>query len=153
MDLVLWNILPGVSLGAPLGPSGVAVIQNGPRRGFRRAFLAGLGVTLAGAASMLVVFLGESSLPSLEPVIVGVWLLGACAPAYLGLKSVLEARRAIDLETSVPVTGRNPVLVGYLVNVPNPIAVVWWVCLVLCSPEARPRVPVLPPWRSARPLW
>ena len=62
MDLVLRNILLGISLAAPIGPSGVAVIQNGLRRGFRRAFLTGLGVTLADATYLLVVFFGISSL-------------------------------------------------------------------------------------------
>ena len=58
MDLVLRNILLGISLAAPIGPSGVAVIQNG----LRRAFLTGLGVTLADATYLLVVFFGISSL-------------------------------------------------------------------------------------------
>ncbi len=39
----------------------------------------------------------------------------------------MEARREIGLEGSMPVTALNPLLVGYLVNVSNPIAVVWWV--------------------------
>lgn len=47
MNELLGNILPGLSLAAPIGPSGLAVIQNGLRHGFWRAFLTGLGVTLA----------------------------------------------------------------------------------------------------------
>ena len=39
MDLVVRNILLGISLAAPIGPSGVAVIQNGLGRGFRRGRL------------------------------------------------------------------------------------------------------------------
>ena len=53
MDLVLRNILLGTSRAAPIGPSVVAVIQNGLRRGFRRAFLTGLGVTLAAGLVLL----------------------------------------------------------------------------------------------------
>jgi L-lysine exporter family protein LysE/ArgO len=127
MDMVLRNVLLGISLAAPIGPAGVAVIQNGLRQGFRRAFLTGLGVTLADATYLLVVFFGVSSLMADRPVRLGIWLLGAGALGYLGLRSVLDARREIGLERSMPVTARNPLLVGYLVNVSNPVAVVWWV--------------------------
>ena len=53
MDLVVRNVLLGISLAAPIGPSGVAVIQNGLGRGFRRGFLTGLGVTLAAGLVLL----------------------------------------------------------------------------------------------------
>lgn len=126
MNLLLRNILLGISLAAPIGPSGVAVIQNGLRQGFRRAFLTGLGVTLADATYLLIVFFGVSSILTYRPVRLSIWLLGAGALGYLGLRSLLEARRDAVLEGSIPASARSPLLVGYLVNVSNPIAVIWW---------------------------
>lgn len=46
---------------------------------------------------------------------------------YLGTQSVREAKRKIDFDKMQVSTARNPVLVGYFVNISNPIAIVWWV--------------------------
>ena len=54
MNEIVRNILLGLSLAAPLGPSSVAVIQNGLKWGFRRAFLTGTGVTLADTTYLVV---------------------------------------------------------------------------------------------------
>lgn len=126
MPEIVRNILLGISLAAPLGPSSVAVIQNGLQQGFLRAFLTGLGVTFADATYLLVVFFGLSSFVSLPVVKVVIWTLGACVLLYLGAQSITGANRTVDFnQTKIPVA-RNPVSVGYLVNISNPLAVVWW---------------------------
>ncbi len=127
MSNIVRNIILGISLAAPLGPSGVAVIQNGLRQGFLRAFLTGVGVTMADATYLLVVYFGLSSFMSIPMVKVVIWALGAVVLVYLGCQSIREAVRGIDLEKSTASTSRSPLLVGYLVNISNPVAVVWWV--------------------------
>ena len=121
------NILLGVSLAAPIGPSSVAIIQNGLRRGFPRAFLTGVGVTMADATYLIIVFFGLSSFISLPVVKFLIWILGAFVLMYLGTQSVREAKRKIDFDKIQVSTARNPVLVGYFVNISYPIAIVWWV--------------------------
>jgi threonine/homoserine/homoserine lactone efflux protein len=123
---ILHNILLGISLAAPLGPCGVAVIQNGLRHGFARAFVTGVGVTMADATFLLVVFFGLSHF--LESTIVKVTILcfGAVVLVYFGYRSIRGARSPFDLEGEYVATARNPFLVGYLVNASNPISVVWW---------------------------
>jgi threonine/homoserine/homoserine lactone efflux protein len=124
-DLVR-NVLLGISLAAPIGPSGVAVIQNGLRRGFLRAFITGVGVTMADATYLLLVYFGLSNAISIPLIKILIWILGALVLFYLGAQSLQEAVHSVDLnKTMVPAT-RNPLLVGYLVNISNPIAVVWW---------------------------
>ena len=118
-------MLLGISLAAPIGPSGVAVIQNGLRRGFLRAFITGVGVTMADATYLLLVYFGLSSFISMPMIKILIWTLGALVLLYLGTQSLREAVKNMDLGTMVP-TSRNPLLVGYLVNISNPIAVVWW---------------------------
>jgi threonine/homoserine/homoserine lactone efflux protein len=60
MNEIVRNIFLGLSLAAPLGPSSVAVIQNGLKWGFQRALMTGIGVTLADTTYLLVVFFGLS---------------------------------------------------------------------------------------------
>ena len=126
MNTVFRNIALGISLAAPIGPSGVAIIQNGLRQGFLRAFLTGLGVTMADATYLLVVFFGLSKFLEIMVIKVSIWFLGALALLYFGYRSIRDAMSRIDLEGTVVVTARSPLLVGYIVNVSNPIAVVWW---------------------------
>jgi len=127
MNDILRNILLGISIAAPIGPASLAVIQNGLRRGFLRAFLTGLGITMADATILLVIFFGLSGFVHLLLFRVLIWTLGTIVLLYLGIQSIRESLGKIDLErTTVPTTG-NPLWVGYLVNISNPLAIVWWV--------------------------
>ncbi|MEW5872694.1 MAG: LysE family translocator [Chloroflexota bacterium] len=131
MNNILGNILLGISLAAPLGPCGVAIIQTGLKFGFLRAFLTGLGITLADTTYLLIVYFGLAGLISIPLVKIAIWSLGALVLLYLGLQSLRESRRAINLDkpggtSSALSATRSPLLVGYLINISNPIAVVWW---------------------------
>jgi threonine/homoserine/homoserine lactone efflux protein len=127
MGDVVRNVLLGISLAAPIGPSSIAVIQNGLKQGFLRAFLTGVGVTVADATYLLIVYFGLSHFISIPIVKVLIWTLGALVLLYLGSQSLREAARRSDFENTTVSASRNPLLVGYLVNISNPIAVVWWV--------------------------
>lgn len=127
MDIIVRNVLLGISLAAPLGPSGVTVIHTGLRRGFLPAFVTAVGVTLADATYLLIVYFGLSGFMSRPLVNVVVLGMGTLVLIYLGIQSMREAGKGFDIDTQSPASTRNPLLVGYLVNVSNPIAVVWWV--------------------------
>lgn len=127
MDTIVRNVLLGISLAAPLGPSGVTVIHTGLRRGFLPAFVTGVGVTLADATYLLIVYFGLSGFMSRPLVNIVVLGMGTLVLIYLGIQSMREAGKGFDIDTQSPASTRNPLLVGYLVNVSNPIAVVWWV--------------------------
>ena len=126
MEEILRNILLGITLAAPVGPAGVAVIQAGLRFGFWRAFLTGLGITSADLTYMLVVYFGLSGFVNIPLVKILIWSMGALILAYLGLQSIREGGRKIDFEGPAAPSTRSPFLVGYLVNISNPIAVVFW---------------------------
>jgi threonine/homoserine/homoserine lactone efflux protein len=126
VDEIIQNILLGIALAAPIGPAGVAVIQSGLRWGFRRAFLTGLGITTADLTYMLVVYFGLSGFIQIEWVKIAIWSMGALVLFYLGVQSIRDGGRKIDFEGTSAATARNPFLVGYLVNISNPIAVVFW---------------------------
>lgn len=128
MTLFFRNFFLGVSLAAPLGPAGVAVIQNGLRDGFRAAFLTGIGVTLADTAYMSLVFLGLAPFLDLAGVRIGVWSLGSLALVYFGIRSLQRAigHSRADTGEVQPMVARHPLLMGFVVNASNPLAIVWW---------------------------
>jgi threonine/homoserine/homoserine lactone efflux protein len=126
MGDLIRNVLLGISLAAPIGPSGVAVIQNGLRGGFPRAFITGVGVTMADATYLLLVYFGLSSFISALSIKIIIWSLGALVLFFLGIQSLREAIHGVNLNKTMVSTTRNPLLVGYLVNISNPIAIVWW---------------------------
>jgi len=135
MNDMLRNMLLGVTLAIPIGPAGLAVIQTGLRSGFWRAWLTGIGVTLADTTYLLVVYFGLAGFMSIPAVKVTVWILGALALVYLGWQSLrgmwkkdqkLNLAEAPIEPTPSRASGRSPLLVGYLVNISNPIAVVFW---------------------------
>lgn len=82
---------------------------------------------MADATYLLVVFFGLSGFIRF-PLVKGlIWTLGALVLLYLGSQSIREALRKIDLERTTVSTTGNPLWVGYLVNISNPLAIVWWV--------------------------
>lgn len=126
IDIILRNIILGLSLAAPIGPAGVAIIQNGLKFGFARAFLTAIGVVLADITYLLLVFFGLATIIQVTWVQVLVWILGASALSYFGYRSLREVHTGVNLTKSVELAGRHPLVVGYIVNVSNPIAIVWW---------------------------
>jgi L-lysine exporter family protein LysE/ArgO len=112
MSDIFRNILLGVTLAAPIGPAGVAVIQNGLRGGFPRAFLTGIGVTMADTTYLLVVFFGLASFIGYPAVKISIWALGAALLFYLGVQSIRESGRKIDFDMQSTQATRNPLAVG-----------------------------------------
>lgn len=126
MNDVLRNVLLGISIAAPIGPASLAVIQNGLRRGFLRAFLTGLGITMADATILLVIFFGLSGFVQIPLFKILIWTLGTIVLLYLGAQSIRESLGKIDLERTTVSTTGNPLWVGFMVNISNPLAIVWW---------------------------
>jgi threonine/homoserine/homoserine lactone efflux protein len=54
MHDMLRNILLGIPLAAPIGPSREGIILDGLRAGFPRPFLNGVGLTLADSTYLLL---------------------------------------------------------------------------------------------------
>ena len=127
MEIIVRNILLGIALAAPIGPAGIAVIKSGLQDGFTSGFKTGVGITMADATYLLVVFFGLSGFLHIPIVKVLLWALGAGVMIYLGYQSIKGPKRKIDLKESEKTIERNPLLAGYLINISNPIAIVFWV--------------------------
>jgi threonine/homoserine/homoserine lactone efflux protein len=135
VDGLLRYVLLGITLAIPIGPASLAVIQAGLRSGFWRAWLTGFGVTLADTTYLLVVYFGLAGFMGIPVVKVAVWILGAVVLLFLGwqsLRAITVKNQKLDFVADSPSglpsssAERNPLLVGYLVNISNPIAIVFW---------------------------
>jgi L-lysine exporter family protein LysE/ArgO len=146
MEIIIRNIILGIALAAPIGPAGIAVIQNGLNHGFLRAFLTGVGITLADTTYLLVVFFGLSRFMRIPIVKVILWAIGAIVMMYLGYQSIKGAMREVDFGKTDKAISKNPLLSGYLVNISNPIAVVFWVGIfgsMIDNTESKSKINVL----------
>ena len=127
MEDFLRNVLLGLSLAAPIGPSSLAVIHNGLKRGFLRAFTTGLGVTAADTTYLLLVYFGLAGAITIPLVKILIWVFGSMILFVLGIQSIRGASNPRLDESTMISASRNPFIAGYLVNISNPIAVVWWI--------------------------
>jgi L-lysine exporter family protein LysE/ArgO len=126
LDLIVRNVLLGISVAAPIGPASLAIIQAGVAAGFGRAFTTAVGVVLADASYLLVVFFGMATLVDRSAVRIGLWFGGSAILIYMGLRSLTGMTSGVTLTEDQRSLGTNPLLVGFAVNITNPLAVVWW---------------------------
>jgi L-lysine exporter family protein LysE/ArgO len=126
LDLIVRNVLLGISVAAPIGPASLAIIQAGVAAGFGRAFTTAVGVVLADASYLLVVFFGMATLVDRSAVRIGLWFGGAAILIYMGLRSLTGMTSGVTLTEDQHSLGTSPLLVGFAVNITNPLAVVWW---------------------------
>jgi threonine/homoserine/homoserine lactone efflux protein len=89
----------GLSVAAVLGPINILAIRTGLERGFRFAFLVGLGATVADGLYTLLAALGMSAVVGRASVRTLLWSVGAGMLAYLGGAGLLRSlRRPVLLE-------------------------------------------------------
>lgn len=89
----------GLSVAAVLGPINILAIRTGLERGFRFAFLVGLGATVADGLYTLLAALGMSTVVGRAGVRTLLWSLGAGMLAYLGGAGLHRSlRRPVLLE-------------------------------------------------------
>jgi L-lysine exporter family protein LysE/ArgO len=127
VETVLRNVLLGISVAAPIGPASLAIIQAGMDAGFGRAFATAIGAILADLTFLLVVTFGLASIVQRPQVQIGLWVGGAAVMIYLGLRSLQRGFSGLDMAGDERSIDRSPLLVGYAVNIANPVAIVWWV--------------------------
>ena len=125
MLLIIKNIILGISLAAPIGPTSTEMIKRGLHHGFWPSFLVHLGATVADILYLLLIYFGLSPLvtnPIMEKILL---VLGAGVLLYLGYDGVKEYYHKIDLTKSSK-SMKNSFMSGFLINVTNPYAIIWW---------------------------
>jgi len=120
--------LLGLSVAAVLGPINLLAIRTGLQRGFRAAFLVGLGATAADGFYTLLAALGAAAIVGRTGVRIPLWLLGSGVLAYLGGSGLLRSLRgSIRLEGEPAAGGAWGVFLGaFAATLGNPMTVASW---------------------------
>ena len=125
MDTIFQNIILGISIAAPIGPASVAIMKNGIKSGFIAALKTAIGVILADTTYILVVYFGVSGFVTIPIVKTFIFICGTVVLFYLGYQTIRGARAEKEKIEGSKIY-KNLIVQGYLVNISNPVAVVWW---------------------------
>ena len=120
--------LLGLSVAAVLGPINILAIRTGLHRGFRAAFLVGLGATVADGLYALLAAAGAAPLVGRAGVRIPLWLLGSGVLAYLGSSALLQSLRGPVVLEGAPAarTAWGTFLGALAATLGNPMTVASW---------------------------
>jgi L-lysine exporter family protein LysE/ArgO len=130
LNLILQNILLGLSIAAPIGPASIAILKSGFRGGFVPAITVALGVVSADVTYVLVAYFGLARLITIPVVKTLILFFGMLVLAYLGYLTIRDASKPKEVDAGPPKTQKNLYLQGFAVNISNPMAVVWWLGVI-----------------------
>ena len=126
LNLILQNIVLGISLAAPVGPVTISVVKSGLKHGFFSALLVGLGAALTDTTYLLLIFFGMSNLFSIPIVEICIWIFGMLFLFYLGSINLKEFFKPNSSVKKI-VVSKNAFLTGYVITISNPITIIWWI--------------------------
>ena len=130
MDIILQNILLGLSIAAPIGPASIAILKSGFQGGFASAIQVALGVVTADVTYVLVAYFGLARLITIPAVKTAILFFGMLVLTYLGYQTIKDASRPVEIQASNSKVRKNLFIQGYAVNISNPMAVVWWLGVI-----------------------
>ena len=126
MDIIIQNILLGITIAAPVGPASITIIKNGFKGGFFPALKTALGVISADITYVMIVFFGISWFVTIPVVKIMIFTFGCIVLLYLGYLTIKSADKEQDIDDNKKSVYKNQFIQGFTVNISNPIAVVWW---------------------------
>ena len=130
MGSVWQNLILGISLAVPIGPASITIIKGGLRGGFSAAFRVALGVVSADVTYILVAYFGLAGFITIPLVKALILFSGMLILGYLGYQTVRDALSGKEIAISANPVRKNLFFEGYLVNISNPIAIVWWLGVI-----------------------
>ena len=114
------------------GPDFAVTLRTSIARGRKAGLFCAAGVASANAIHIFLVRFGLGPLITQNPIVYKVMLFAAALfLAYLGLKSILASRKKADSSSSEITQennkGKNSFIEGFLVNIFNGKAIVFWI--------------------------
>ncbi|WP_090118014.1 LysE family transporter [Cohnella sp. OV330] len=126
MNVLLSHMLLGLSLAAPIGPINAAQMERGIRSGFFHAWLLGLGALCADGIFMLLVYFGVIHFLGIPFMQTFLWLFGFFVLTYIGVESILNARRtAVRLHAHKEAAVKS-LAAGFFMSLFNPLSILFW---------------------------
>ncbi|RLQ90967.1 LysE family transporter [Planomicrobium sp. Y74] len=125
-------ILLGFSLSVPVGAITVEMIKRGLLNGFWHAWLVGVGGMSADVVLMLLIYFGVANLLTGSAAQITIWLCGFVVLVYLGIGSIREAFRKIELgpgRESRSDSLAKAYLAGFAIAISNPLNIIFWISI------------------------
>jgi threonine/homoserine/homoserine lactone efflux protein len=115
----------GATSGLSPGPLLTLVVAESFRRGFRSGAAVAVAPLLTDAPVILLMILFARVLSSMNPIIGGLYLAGACYLAYLSVEQFRFKGTDIDKVSNATVSFKK----GVIVNLLNPAPFVFWLTI------------------------
>jgi L-lysine exporter family protein LysE/ArgO len=128
---ILNGILLGLGAAVPIGPVNVQIARRTLRDGFARGVALGAGAVTVDVGYAVLSALGFRTIGDRPAVVIPLTLAGALFLAYLGVQSLIAARRTLradPLESSAATetsTG-GAYITGLLMTLLNPMTLGFW---------------------------
>jgi len=133
---LLAGFICGFVVSVPIGPVNLTVINQALRRGFRSAFLVGLGAICAEVIYASLMLAGHSSLVLSKPSIAyGMRVVAVAVIAAVGIRSLLTKPEKIEAGAAtierVDARWHHPrsFLLGFILTISNLVLVLMWATL------------------------
>lgn len=126
IGVVLYGMVIGVALAAPIGPINVEIVQRALRYGFRNGWMIGLGALTADTIYCTIVVSGFTPIADKPALRVPLFAAGAAMLAYVGVRSIQAALSGrVNEEVDAP-KGHRSFVIGFMMAAFNPMSIVYW---------------------------
>jgi threonine/homoserine/homoserine lactone efflux protein len=123
------GILFGLTLSVMIGPIFFTIIQTSIDKGFGKAFLVAVGVSMGDIIMILLTYVGLSKLIGFNENKELISYIGALILAVFGIVSIVKANRKVVPEKEY-VEGEGFfrfIIKGFLINAINPFIPIFWI--------------------------
>ncbi|PKG23872.1 LysE family translocator [Niallia nealsonii] len=126
MGSILYYVLLGLSLAAPMGPINAAVINRGLRDGFSYAWILAIGAMLADIVYILFVYFGLVKFINTPIIQTFLWLFGGFVLLYSGVEGFVKTSTVLTRSKKEQKSIFWSFLSGFMMSFMNPLAIVFW---------------------------
>lgn len=128
---ILRGILLGLGAAVPIGPVNVQIARRTLRDGFARGVALGAGAVTVDVAYAVLSTLGCRTIADRPAVVISLTLAGVLLLGYLGVQSLIAARRTrradpLDGSANADTTAGGAYVTGLLMTLLNPLTLGFW---------------------------
>jgi len=133
LTAILAGFLSGFVVSVPVGPVNLTIMNEGARRGFRRAVLIGLGATVMEVAYCALAFTGFASIFGNRVLKAAMELFSFTFMLYLGIRFLsaksIPATNKIEERIEEKLRPHSAFMIGFVRVMGNPGVLLFWIIL------------------------